>query len=304
MIYTEHIDALKREPTLMRAMRVAKSLLMLGATVALFGCGMSQTHQGKELAIAYQNNSSIQADEGKELVINYQVMISVQSKDNALINGMGIPLNHELVVTADHVLADLEVGDSVYVQLGNLGKLSQPLLAKVVLRSAQTDLAYLKLIEHRFSPAAVPKWCENEQFGSRVAMSKLTPDSRVAASSGTISGITERPLMTESFNTAASKEGIAPNNMRSEPVSWILLHQGMQGGFSGGAMYDVNNQCVVAVSSLIASFDDLAEPDRYGSVYEAIKTKYWADYSKVLAFGIPAKTVFKLAKSEKVLNPV
>ncbi|MCF6434807.1 serine protease [Pseudoalteromonas sp. MMG022] len=297
MIYAEHIDTLKYEPIVVRALSASKRWLMLGATVALFGCGMSQTHQGKELAIAYQNNSSIQPAEGKDMVINYQVMVSVRPEDNKLINGMGIPLNPELIVTADHVVDGLEVGDLAYVQLGRLGKLSQPMAAEVVLRSPETDLAYLKLVESRFEPAVVPKWCEDEQFGSRVAMSKLTPDSRVTTASGTVSGITKRPLMTESFNAEASKEGFPPNNMHSEPVSWILLHQAMSGGFSGGAIYDVNNQCVVAVSSLIASFNDLAEPDLYGSVYEAIKTKYWADSSKVIAFGVPMQTVMKLANT-------
>ncbi|CAM3947781.1 trypsin-like peptidase domain-containing protein [Pseudoalteromonas byunsanensis] len=304
MIYIEHIDTLKLEPTFVRAMGLAKKLLMLGVTVALFGCGTSQTHQGKELAIAYQNNSSTQSDEGKDVVINYQVLISVSLGDNRFSNGMGIPLNQELVVTADHVVEGSQVGDLVNVQLGELGKLSRPLLAKVVLRSPKTDLAYIKLVDHRLNPEVVPKWCENEQFGSRVTMSMLAPDSRLTTASGTLSGITERPLMTESFNTKASKEGFSPNKMRSEPVSWILLHQALQGGFSGGAMYDVKSECVVAVSSLIASYNDLAEPELYGSVYEAIKTKYWADHSKVIAFGIPAKTVFELAKSVQITKPL
>ncbi|BBN82114.1 hypothetical protein PA25_20990 [Pseudoalteromonas sp. A25] len=253
-------------------------------------------YQGKELAIAYLNNSNELHTKQESELAGYQVRISYKAKDSNITSGMGVPITEQLIVTADHVVRDLEVGQGVNVQMGDLGRLSKPVTAKLIMRSPEKDLAYIKLSKHTLPSKAVPIWCDKQQLGDKVTMMKLTGAAKVSTASGTLSGITDRPRMTDSFNIKAAQNGAEPNSMLDEPVNFVLLHRNMQGGFSGGAMFNTNKNCVTGISSMVASFNDLAQPQRYESVKEALNRKYWSQNSKVLAFGIPTKTVLQYAK--------
>ncbi|NOU49686.1 trypsin-like peptidase domain-containing protein [Pseudoalteromonas sp. JBTF-M23] len=269
---------------------------LLSMVIALSSCGSSRVYQGKELAIAYLNNSNAQHNVREQEVTGYQVRISYQINGSTTVSGMGVPVTERLIVTADHVVRNLTVGQSVDVQMGEIGKLSKPVAAQLVMRSPEKDLAYLKLTQHVLPRNAVPSWCDNHQLGDKVSMTKLSGSATLTVASGTLSGITDRPRMTDSFNEKAANNGVEPNSMLDEPVNFVLLHRNMQGGFSGGAMFSVNNNCVTGISSMVASFNDLAQPQRYESVKEALNRKYWSQNSKVLAFGIPTKTILQYAK--------
>ncbi|MBD1584538.1 S1 family peptidase [Pseudoalteromonas sp. S16_S37] len=296
MTYTakEAVSSISCNPAFSK--KNAIKCLLLSMVIALSSCGSSRVYQGKELAIAYLNNSNAQHNEREQEVTGYQVRISYQIDDSTKVSGMGVPITDHLIVTADHVVRNLAVGQSVNVQMGKTGKLSKPVAAQLVMRSPEKDLAYLKLTQHTLPSNAVPIWCDNQQLGDKVTMTKLSGSATLTIASGTLSGITDRPRMTESFNQKAANNGAEPNSMLDEPVNFVLLHRNMQGGFSGGAMFNVNKNCVTGISSMVASFNDLAQPQRYESVKEALNRKYWSQNSKVLAFGIPTKTVLEHAK--------
>ncbi|CAH9050933.1 hypothetical protein PSECIP111951_02181 [Pseudoalteromonas holothuriae] len=275
---------------------------VLSMVIVLSSCGSSRIYQGKELAIAYLNNSNVLHDYKEQKVTSHQVRISYQLNNSTKVSGMGVPITERLIATADHVVQNLAVGQQVNVQIGALGKLSKPLTAQLVMRLPDKDVAYIKLSQPGLPESSVPNWCDSQQLGDKVIMTMLSSSASLTVASGTISGISDRPRMTERFNKKAAKNGTAPNGMLDEPVNFVLLHRNMQGGFSGGAMYDVKHGCVTGISSMIASFNDLAQPQRYESVQEALSRKYWSENSKVLAFGIPAKTVLELAKHNDLIK--
>ncbi|MGF1884725.1 serine protease [Photobacterium profundum] len=197
-------------------------------------------------------------------VYQNQVRIEVQLK-NAVSKGLGVALDSKHIATAAHVVNYLTVGDEATV-IYQPSVNRQPLeyRAKLIKLDEKADLAIMQLKKQKLPEFIIPKICKKSIGGAIVNGGKPTgPHKKTGARlfSGINTNITTMPLVTKKANAKYSESGYPPRHQYKLEKRIIITNNSVIAGNSGGAIFDVERNCVIAIASMTATFDTFEDKE-------------------------------------------
>ena len=199
---------------------------------------------------------------GKEYIIN--------SKDQENIShvGLSFPIGKNTLATAAHIVANRKIGDLVYVgQIPALTKKVQWMAGRIAEINLAEDLAIIQLSSdvNIMSNNMIPICPSSPKAGTLLLMIAVDLDDgraiRLRTSRAITTNLQTMPLVTPESNTIlGSSTGQYPRDMFGK--SRIVSAGSGESGESGGAMFDVQRQCVAGITSMTFPLDSLEDKDK------------------------------------------
>ncbi|WP_417764908.1 hypothetical protein [Shewanella chilikensis] len=242
--------------------------VMVVAFISLAGC--ASFHE--ERAIEWDSRlSSREFDATEELkrmqaVLHSQVIVASHSSAG-VVEGLGVPLSPMRIATVAHVVDHLSVGEDLkiaYVPFPG-GQLTER-DARLAYVSSESETAIIEVLGTALPESYIPTLCSKSVGGNGVsALKPHVNNGRLTGSqvfSGYVTNITRLPLVGDEFDAEAKKSGFSPKRMEGQERVVMVSVSNATAGNSGGAIYDVEQSCVLGLASMVASVEEFEFPEQ------------------------------------------
>ena len=253
----------------MNICRFRKIVVLMGLLVV---AGCSTFHRSSEFDMTERLSSSDEAVfrliAETKLYSQKQVWLSYENKAGRTISGSGVPLTPTLIATAAHVVNDMANDQQLTVKYyPNMAQKGYRLTAKLKYISEEEDLAVVELVNVSLPSAAIPDRCERSTGGDIITGGQQQflneQTAGISYFNGVISNKSTLPPVTAQYNEKAKVAGFPPIEMKGHEKIISLVSSSAHGGNSGGAIFNVETQCVVGVVSMVASVKDFINPEAF-----------------------------------------
>ncbi|WP_183138974.1 trypsin-like peptidase domain-containing protein [Pseudomonas syringae group genomosp. 3] len=209
--------------------------------------------------------------------------------------GMGVVLSPTRIATAAHVVSDVSVGDVVTIKYA-LGVREPFTRLKGVLKfvDAAHEVAILELLTDQLPARAPPVFCSHSVGGNKLAsLAPVTNGNTMmpyTGLAGYTTNITTFPRVSDAFNDKARLSGFPPNEAVGQERVTSVITSSTQHGNSGGALFDVDQQCVVGIISIVVPIRDLESP---GLITDGLNEPGSSFEDRDLLFAVPITEFLK-----------
>jgi S1-C subfamily serine protease len=194
------------------------------------------------------------------------LQVKLRSRVDGLIaGGQGVIVSATTIITAAHVLSHLKVGDELEALYSpRLGVRAKSFTVRLKYIDHESEVAVLEAVNVRFKGAMIAPLCKQSVGGNNVLGVKEMFHKKWLSSTtvyrGLTTNITELPLVTVDYDSRASKGGFSPLLAQGQGRLIFITIADTYSGNSGGALFDKDQKCVVAIMSMKIGLDSLEHP--------------------------------------------